>query len=211
MASEGKNNTWYWVVGTIVVIGVIYFIFKEKIDRYLGIAKDLALNQTNYSCASTFYVKTEDGKTQNVWTSDEGTSIAPNVKYYKQDVTLTENGVTNFGSPVSISKEAFTSFCRYKYSPPYDWYTAKAPENTGHGRTLRTMAGGGMAGRAINRKEAQGVYNQDGTPVNGYNQKQFICKDFCAGENSIGWHVEQYPKGHPYHPYYRCWCDYVGN
>lgn len=131
MELTSKDNTWYWVVGTIVVLAVLYFMFKERIDRILGIAKDKATNE-DYSCASTFYAKLEGNKIQNVWTSDEGTTTTPNVKYYKQDVVLTEDGVGDSGSPVVITKEEFIGLCKYKYNPPYAWYTAKAPSNTGH-------------------------------------------------------------------------------
>lgn len=138
MEATSKNGTWYWVVVTIVVLGVVYFLFKDKIDRRLGIAKDAATGGGNYSCASTFYAKLNGGKIQNVWTADEGTTTTPNVKYYKQDVMLTNDGVTNSGNPAVITQEEFVCLCKYRYNPPYAWYTAVPPVNTGHsGRNLR--------------------------------------------------------------------------
>lgn len=122
----------------IVVLVIIYFSFKSKIDKWLGMAKSLTAPSWA-SCKSTFFVKLPDGKFQSVTTTDEGTTGNPIPAYYKNDVEFNENGVVNPGASIKITKEEFDSMCQYMYNPPYAWYTEEQKgTSVGHpGRSIK--------------------------------------------------------------------------
>lgn len=201
----------YWLVILIVALVIVYFLFKEKIDGYLGIAKGL-ITPSGYSCRSTFYAKTE-GKTFNVWTSDEGTPASPNVKYYRQEVNLTESGVENVGLAEELTKSSFQSLCKYLFNPPYAWYTAESPTMGIPHTTRPTYRAGGVVGggggstvvsiggtpsglQTVVGASAPLLYDKDGNPVNApYGAKPMTCPKHL---------LVPYPAGHPYYGYYYC-------
>lgn len=124
----------YWLILLVIVLVIVYFIFKAKIDKWLGIAQSLASSTPSWvGCDKTFFVKLPDGKTQSIFATDEGTTDNPVPVYYKNDVTFVQDGIKDPGTPVKITKEEFDGFCQYLYHPPYPWYTEESKGGTSAG------------------------------------------------------------------------------
>ena len=126
---ENIKNNWGWYL--LLLVAILYFVFMKQINNWIRNLLKAGGSTGSYSeqmtCDSSFYVKLADGKNQNVWTTDEGNTTTPNVKYYKQDVAFTESGVNTTSEISTITKEEFEGLCSSKYNPPYGWYTAAAP------------------------------------------------------------------------------------
>lgn len=121
----------------LIILGVIYYFFQEKINRFFGIGT-IGKAPEWVSCKETFFVKLPDGKTQSVgMSSNQGTTDNPIYFFTKNDVTFTEEGIIDAKEPIKISKSEYEALCKYLYNPPYAWYTATAGATgaTGHGRT----------------------------------------------------------------------------
>lgn len=200
-----------WIILLIILVGA-YIVFKDKIDRLVGSVKDVVAPGA-YSCKSTFYAKSSDGKTFNVWTSDEGTASSPKIRYYKQMVELDENGSKNIGDVIFISKEEFDGSCKDMFTPTYAWYNSTAPENMGH-TTKDKMRAGGISGGAghgagfgsmaivgsygTNVPQYYPLFDNNGNEVNTpYNAKKKACPIEC---------LKPYPKGSQFEKYYYCSC-----
>lgn len=133
----------YWWLWILIAFAIIYFSFKQKIDKYLQIAKSTITTPSWESCKTTFFAKLPDGKIRSFHSQNDGTESAPNMKYYKSDVTLSEDGITNATADVEITKVEFDGACQYLYKPPYKWYTEESPVgNMGRGSVRRFAEGG---------------------------------------------------------------------
>lgn len=120
------NKTLIVIFVIVVILGIVYFIFRDRINKYLGINKS-GDGPEWVSCKKTFFVKLPDGRTQSINTADVGTVDSPMWKYYKKDVGFSEDGLTNIGASIEITEQEFNGFCKYIFHPPYAWYTEKPP------------------------------------------------------------------------------------
>lgn len=129
-----KKYLWLWI---LIALAIIYFSFKKKIDKYLGLAKGAITAPSWESCQSTFFAKLPNDNTIHSFHSqNNGTDSAPDMKYYKNDVTMDDNGITNATVDVEIPKAEFDAACQYLYKPPFKWYTEKSNATSG-GRNVR--------------------------------------------------------------------------
>lgn len=124
------SNTTAGILGVITGIIILYLIFRKKVNTYFGIFEGDSASWA--SCNKQFYVKLNDGKTQAVFSSNDGTEDNPDWKYYKNDVTFTEEGITGATAPIKITKTEFDGLCKFKYDPPYKWYSINTSEIVGH-------------------------------------------------------------------------------
>lgn len=106
----------------IIIVSSIAFIL---LIIFLSTQVKAQEQAQGYSCALTFYAKTTDAKTWHLFADTDG-------KYYKTDVTLTQDGVIENNAMAEITKLEFDNFCKNKFNPPYSWYTEPPRETTGH-------------------------------------------------------------------------------
>lgn len=118
-------------------IGIILVYLGYKLYKYFNSGK-IAGAPAWVSCKSSFLAKMPDGSTHNFHASNDGTDSAPNMKYYKNDVTITEGGITNATVDVVITRNEFDDACQYAYNPPYEWYNNPSTGiSIGHGKTIK--------------------------------------------------------------------------
>lgn len=95
------------VIITAVILLLVFLPGKAKAEGIGNIPPGI-------SCQTKFFAKLSSDKIKLLGNIDG--------KYYKQDVTLDESGITNDSDQISITKNDFDGFCQYIYHPPYDWY-----------------------------------------------------------------------------------------
>lgn len=137
----------------LIILAIVYFIFKDKIDNFFS--RKISEAPAWASCKETFIVKLPDGKTQSVFKgANAGTTDNPIYEFYKNDVTLTQDGITNPGDPIKITKDEFDGLCKYQFNPPYDWYkNPPTGSSGGHGRTAKMAAGGIVGNNSMPSKQ----------------------------------------------------------
>lgn len=131
---EKTDSNYGWLIGIVIGLGIVYFIFMDKINKFLGFGKPTVDVPSQFgSCSSSFFVKLPDGKTQGIYTLDISETETPIYKYQKQNLSFNENGLNTIGDRIDITKAEFDSLCQYKYDPPYAWYKeiGKGPVTSG--------------------------------------------------------------------------------
>jgi len=139
-----------YVILVIIALVVIYLVFRNQINSFLGIGEKGKL-----SCKKVFYAKLTDGKYYNIVSADIGTTTAPDIKYYKKQVTFDKNGVIEVGIQTEITKDEFSGLCQYIYHPPFDWYAEASKQvksSESQNAKAKTMARGGVVD-----KESPGI------------------------------------------------------
>lgn len=213
-----ETNFWnsYGLLIVVILLILAYFLFKDQIDSWFRGVKGTLIPSNGMSCRTTFYAQLPDGKYYNIWTSNEGTPSAPNVKYYKQEVNFNENGTQNIGNYITIPKEEFESSCAYFYEPPYAWYTSPSTSLNNSSRPtadqvlqtggrVTSIGGGSEAGggsstviiggpvRQVQSYVQEPLFDKYGNQVNAPSG----ARAKCSGQ------LVAHPPG-PYYGYYKC-------